>query len=218
MILCQTVPELETFLLYSQDASRSALVKDPDPPSVPTYKESGRRFVSNGLMMMRLNKDLQDDLGTRADRGYAGRNHEFETSRCLDTSSMYMVIFSIWTVGKKRIPTRRKLNEVDVYVSQPEGFVDPEPSTSHVYRLMKALYGLNKLHVHAGRFQKAEKLLPSHRKLNTSPIFRMLRFFLCSNPLDAFSTRDKYQLAAHVYEMALRERRALCYNTPTAWS
>nr|GFA43093.1 hypothetical protein [Tanacetum cinerariifolium] len=34
-----------------------------------------------------------------------------------------------------------ELNEV-VYVSQPEGFVDPEHPT-HVYRLKKALYGLN---------------------------------------------------------------------------
>ncbi|GKG10586.1 retrovirus-related pol polyprotein from transposon TNT 1-94 [Tanacetum coccineum] len=33
-----------------------------------------------------------------------------------------------------------ELNEV-VYVSQPEGFVDPE-HPSHVYRLKKALYGL----------------------------------------------------------------------------
>nr|GFC57571.1 Gag-Pol polyprotein [Tanacetum cinerariifolium] len=33
-----------------------------------------------------------------------------------------------------------KLNEV-VYVSQPEGFVDPN-HPSHVYRLKKALYGL----------------------------------------------------------------------------
>ncbi|GKB15021.1 integrase, catalytic region, zinc finger, CCHC-type containing protein [Tanacetum coccineum] len=36
-----------------------------------------------------------------------------------------------------------KLNEV-VYVNQPEGFVDPEHPT-HVYRLKKALYGLNTL-------------------------------------------------------------------------
>ncbi|GJX31958.1 retrovirus-related pol polyprotein from transposon TNT 1-94 [Tanacetum coccineum] len=35
---------------------------------------------------------------------------------------------------------QRELNEV-VYVSQPEGFVDPE-HPSHVYRLKKALYGL----------------------------------------------------------------------------
>ncbi|GJY10742.1 retrovirus-related pol polyprotein from transposon TNT 1-94, partial [Tanacetum coccineum] len=34
----------------------------------------------------------------------------------------------------------RELNEV-LYVSQPEGFVDPEHPT-HVYRLKKALYGL----------------------------------------------------------------------------
>nr|GFB68412.1 reverse transcriptase [Tanacetum cinerariifolium] len=29
----------------------------------------------------------------------------------------------------------------EVYVNQPEGFVDPDPPT-HVYRLKKAIYGL----------------------------------------------------------------------------
>ncbi|GKD21251.1 retrovirus-related pol polyprotein from transposon TNT 1-94, partial [Tanacetum coccineum] len=31
----------------------------------------------------------------------------------------------------------------EVYVSQPDGFIDPDHST-HVYRLKKALYGLKK--------------------------------------------------------------------------
>ncbi|GKE67239.1 retrovirus-related pol polyprotein from transposon TNT 1-94, partial [Tanacetum coccineum] len=36
-----------------------------------------------------------------------------------------------------------KLKE-EVYVSQPEGFIDPDHPT-HVYRLKKDLYGLNRL-------------------------------------------------------------------------
>ncbi|GJY75077.1 retrovirus-related pol polyprotein from transposon TNT 1-94 [Tanacetum coccineum] len=57
-------------------------------------------------------------------------------------ASMNMVIFQM---DVKTAFLNGELNEV-VYVSQPEGFVDPE-HPSHVYRLKKALYGLNKLHV-----------------------------------------------------------------------
>ncbi|GJS60212.1 retrovirus-related pol polyprotein from transposon TNT 1-94 [Tanacetum coccineum] len=42
--------------------------------------------------------------------------------------------------GLETASSNGELNEV-VYVSQPEGFVDPE-HPSHVYRLKKALYGL----------------------------------------------------------------------------
>ncbi|GJT78941.1 integrase, catalytic region, zinc finger, CCHC-type containing protein [Tanacetum coccineum] len=60
-------------------------------------------------------------------------------------ASMNMVIFQM---DVKTAFLNGELNEV-VYVSQPEGFVDPE-HPSHVYRLKKALYGTqNKLHVHA---------------------------------------------------------------------
>ncbi|GJX99089.1 retrovirus-related pol polyprotein from transposon TNT 1-94 [Tanacetum coccineum] len=52
-------------------------------------------------------------------------------------ASMNMVIFQI---DVKTAFLNGELNEV-VYVSQPEGFVDPE-HPSHVYRLKKALYGL----------------------------------------------------------------------------
>ncbi|GJS97768.1 retrovirus-related pol polyprotein from transposon TNT 1-94 [Tanacetum coccineum] len=51
--------------------------------------------------------------------------------------SMNMVIFQM---DVKTAFLNGELNEV-VYVSQPEGFVDPE-HPSHVYRLKKALYGL----------------------------------------------------------------------------
>ncbi|GKE59676.1 retrovirus-related pol polyprotein from transposon TNT 1-94 [Tanacetum coccineum] len=50
---------------------------------------------------------------------------------------MNMVIFQM---DVKTAFLNGELNEV-VYVSQPEGFVDPE-HPSHVYRLKKALYGL----------------------------------------------------------------------------
>ncbi|GJZ74682.1 retrovirus-related pol polyprotein from transposon TNT 1-94 [Tanacetum coccineum] len=52
-------------------------------------------------------------------------------------ASMNMVIFQM---DVKTAFLNGELNEV-VYVSQPEGFVDPE-HPSHVYRLKKALYGL----------------------------------------------------------------------------
>ncbi|GJX15110.1 retrovirus-related pol polyprotein from transposon TNT 1-94 [Tanacetum coccineum] len=52
-------------------------------------------------------------------------------------TSMNMVIFQM---DVKTAFLNGELNEV-VYVSQPEGFVDPE-HPSHVYRLKKALYGL----------------------------------------------------------------------------
>ncbi|GKA69217.1 putative zinc finger, CCHC-type containing protein, partial [Tanacetum coccineum] len=52
-------------------------------------------------------------------------------------ASMNMVIF---LMDVKTAFLNGELNEV-VYVSQPEGFVDPE-HPSHVYRLKKALYGL----------------------------------------------------------------------------
>ncbi|GKA60410.1 retrovirus-related pol polyprotein from transposon TNT 1-94 [Tanacetum coccineum] len=47
---------------------------------------------------------------------------------------------SIFQMDVKTAFLNGELNEV-VYVSQPEGFVDPE-HPSHVYRLKKALYGL----------------------------------------------------------------------------
>nr|GFA48546.1 retrovirus-related Pol polyprotein from transposon TNT 1-94 [Tanacetum cinerariifolium] len=53
-------------------------------------------------------------------------------------TSQNMVIFQM---DVKTAFLNGELNEV-VYVSQPEGFVDPE-HPSHVYRLKKALYGLN---------------------------------------------------------------------------
>nr|GEX87269.1 hypothetical protein [Tanacetum cinerariifolium] len=54
-----------------------------------------------------------------------------------NTASQNMIIFQM---DVKTAFLNGELNEV-VYVSQPEGFVDPEHPT-HVYRLKKALYGL----------------------------------------------------------------------------
>nr|GEX84678.1 retrovirus-related Pol polyprotein from transposon TNT 1-94 [Tanacetum cinerariifolium] len=54
-----------------------------------------------------------------------------------NTASLNMIIFQM---DVKIAFLNGKLNEV-VYVSQPEGFVDPKHPT-HVYQLMKALYGL----------------------------------------------------------------------------
>ncbi|GKB57953.1 retrovirus-related pol polyprotein from transposon TNT 1-94 [Tanacetum coccineum] len=48
---------------------------------------------------------------------------------------------TIYQMYVKTVFLNGELKE-EVYVSQPEGFVDPDHST-HVYRLKKALYGLN---------------------------------------------------------------------------
>nr|GFA68523.1 hypothetical protein [Tanacetum cinerariifolium] len=50
-------------------------------------------------------------------------------------------IFKIKLMDVKTAFLNGELKE-EVYVSQPEGFVDPD-CPSHVYRLKKALYGLN---------------------------------------------------------------------------
>nr|GEV38453.1 hypothetical protein [Tanacetum cinerariifolium] len=53
---------------------------------------------------------------------------------------------TIYQMDVKTAFLNGKLKE-EVYVSQPEGFVDQD-NPSHVYKIKKALYGLNKHHVH----------------------------------------------------------------------
>ncbi|GJU54538.1 putative ribonuclease H-like domain-containing protein [Tanacetum coccineum] len=87
------------------------------------------------------------------DRGYQEEIHEFELDEYVDVlknkarlvakgyrqeaASQNMVIYQM---DVKTAFLNGELNEV-VYVSQPEGFVNPD-HPSHVYRLKKALYGL----------------------------------------------------------------------------
>ncbi|GJV25195.1 retrovirus-related pol polyprotein from transposon TNT 1-94 [Tanacetum coccineum] len=109
------------------------------PHQVQLYQDTGKQlrnrrdvvFLNEFLLM--LNKDLQESL--RKLFGWMEAMQE-EIHEVLNRV-MNMVIFQM---DVKTAFLNGELNEV-VYVSQPEGFVDPE-HPSHVYRLKKALYGL----------------------------------------------------------------------------
>ncbi|GJY98529.1 retrovirus-related pol polyprotein from transposon TNT 1-94 [Tanacetum coccineum] len=92
---------------------------------------------------------LEEQSSVKLAKGYRRAGIDFEESFApvarleairlfiAHAASMNMVIFQM---DVKTAFLNGELNEV-VYVSQPEGFVDPE-HPSHVYRLKKALYGL----------------------------------------------------------------------------
>ncbi|GJT41282.1 retrovirus-related pol polyprotein from transposon TNT 1-94 [Tanacetum coccineum] len=97
-----------------------------------------------------------------------------------------------------------ELNEV-VYVSQPEGFVDPEHPT-HVYRLKKALYGLKQAPliyvddiIFASTKPKSCQLF-AHEMNSTFQMSMMgqMSFFLglqvSQNPIGIFINQSKYAL------------------------
>ncbi|GJR06837.1 retrovirus-related pol polyprotein from transposon TNT 1-94 [Tanacetum coccineum] len=154
--------------------SRSALVKDPEPPSVPPTKKQvddlfqwfdddevvpippvvpitpvnvpaapapenangspsttviseGAPAVTESLLPHQIPLPDTSDSDIRIN----------QTLHWLTQRSMNMVNLPD---GLETASSNGELNEV-VYVSQPEGFVDPE-HPSHVYRLKKALYGL----------------------------------------------------------------------------
>nr|GFC39814.1 retrovirus-related Pol polyprotein from transposon TNT 1-94 [Tanacetum cinerariifolium] len=66
----------------------------------------------------------------------------------------------------------------EVYVSQPDGFVDPD-NPNHVYKLKKALYELNKLHAHG--------MISYYRfcSLKTSPKVQWILHYSCNTPKNA---------------------------------
>nr|GEZ52806.1 hypothetical protein [Tanacetum cinerariifolium] len=116
--------------------TRSELVNDPTTPSVPpSAKQLEELFQAmfdddeEFLLTIKLDKfgEVLKNKARLVAKGYRQEDGiDFEESFALmDVKSAFL---------------NGELNEV-VYVSQPEGFVDPEHPT-HVYQLKKALYGL----------------------------------------------------------------------------
>ncbi|GJS44154.1 retrovirus-related pol polyprotein from transposon TNT 1-94 [Tanacetum coccineum] len=90
-----------------------------------------------------------------------------------------------------------ELNEV-IYVSQPEGFVDPDLPT-HVYRLKKALYGLKRA-PRASKHIDIRQSLPSRASGKTG--FR------------GYIGRDEISAGSHIHQSTTRERFELLLPLP----
>nr|GEU60007.1 hypothetical protein [Tanacetum cinerariifolium] len=88
-------------------------------PSRPSYKEALTEFC--------WLKAMQEEL------------NEFERLKFLDSRPAYMNMV-VYQMDVKTALLNGILHD-EVYVSQPNGFVDPE-NPNHVYKLKKALYGL----------------------------------------------------------------------------
>ncbi|GJR48286.1 retrovirus-related pol polyprotein from transposon TNT 1-94 [Tanacetum coccineum] len=154
--------ELELTALQS-GRSRSELVKDPEPPSVPPTKKQ-----VDDLFQWFDDDEVVPIPPVNAHAAQATKNAIGSPSTTVIYQTLIIFIHPAqWISKSKMVDWRRleeqssvsgerlssgivmdvktaflngELNEV-VYVSQPEGFVDPE-HPSHVYRLKKALYGL----------------------------------------------------------------------------
>nr|GEZ53381.1 hypothetical protein [Tanacetum cinerariifolium] len=96
----------------------------------------------------------------------------------VNAASQNMIIFQM---DVKTAFINGELNEV-VYVSQPEGFVDPEHPT-HVCRLKKALYGLKQ--APRAWYDKLSKFLIS---------IGFLKCVVSQNPRGIFINQSKYAL------------------------
>ncbi|GJY96877.1 retrovirus-related pol polyprotein from transposon TNT 1-94 [Tanacetum coccineum] len=110
------------------------IIGDKDRP-VPPETQKHRTQCEQALVMA---KGYRQEAGIDFEESFAPVAR-LEAIRLFiaHAASMNMVIFQM---DVKTAFLNGELNEV-VYVSQPEGFVDPE-HPSHVYRLKKALYGL----------------------------------------------------------------------------
>nr|GEY66170.1 retrovirus-related Pol polyprotein from transposon TNT 1-94 [Tanacetum cinerariifolium] len=96
-----------------------------------------RAVVSQNNMSVVQNNSVVDssNLQTKLER----TKERFE-NYIIKKENEYAKLWNDWLMDVKTAFLNDELNEV-VYVSQPEGFVDPN-QPSHVYRLKKALYGL----------------------------------------------------------------------------
>ncbi|GJW95363.1 retrovirus-related pol polyprotein from transposon TNT 1-94 [Tanacetum coccineum] len=145
--------------LQSGNAAESVTSKrTPEPPSCPSYKDTGKtiffQWFDDDEVVRNLSAVPITPVNVLACPRHPETPRKFwydfeesfcsvarlesdQTLHCSRTSKAHVTIFQM---DVKTAFLNGELNEV-VYVSQPEGFVDPE-HPSHVYRLKKALYGL----------------------------------------------------------------------------
>ncbi|GJU21981.1 retrovirus-related pol polyprotein from transposon TNT 1-94 [Tanacetum coccineum] len=160
--------ELELTALQS-GRSRSELVKDPEPPSVPSYQKHCRRFFSmvdddedslyrcpDNNLIIPLNEIFKlswNEMETLKNKARLVAKKDIGQEAGIELSE------SLHPMDVKTAFLNGELNEV-VYVSQPEGFIDPE-HPSHMYRLKKALYGLKQASTCHGNAQQSAFLIKS---------------------------------------------------------
>ncbi|GKB17069.1 retrovirus-related pol polyprotein from transposon TNT 1-94 [Tanacetum coccineum] len=134
----EIAPDSPSMTTVTKDAPAATTITSPSKTSPPdtgvdgpenTITTSGTRLVEKGYRQ-EAGIDFEESFAPVA---------RLEAIRLFiaNAASQNMTIFQM---DMKMAFLNGELNEV-VYVSQPEGFVDPDQPT-HVYKLKKALYGL----------------------------------------------------------------------------